>query len=206
MFKWELVADKKGFINHGYSLLALCCYSSEFDAGDQSRRSNNLRSNSNMKAIGIKLDGENERVVGLYDPRRKSGALNGSTGSIIRLPINGTVAETSSCTINISAPLAGMADNSNESLSKMASRDLDNQAGSLISSGLSGLQFGEEGYKFLHIFGQLSDGLRQGVGPFKECHHSKCILSNSPDIVGIKHVNSDAVLFEITNLRYVTRF
>ena len=195
---------QKSYINHGYSLLALCCYTSEFDASDQSPGSNNIRSSSNVKTIGIKLDGENERVVGLCEPKRKSGELNGSTGSIIRLPINGSAAETSSYPINISAPLAGMADNSNESLSKMASRDPNNQVESLINSELSGLQFGKEEYKVLHIFGQLSDGLRKGVEPFKKCPQTKC-LSNSPDIVGIKHVNSDAVLFDIANLHYVTQ-
>ena len=196
---------QKTYINHGYSLLALCCYTSGFDASDQSQGSNNLRSSSNMKTMGIKMDGENESVVGLYEPKRKSGELNGRTGSIIRLPINGSVAETSSYLINISAPLAGMADNSNESLSKMASRDPNNQVESLINSELSGLQFGKEEYKVLHIFGQLSDGLRRGVGPFKKCPQTKCFLSTSPDIVGIKHVNSDAILFDMTNLHHVTQ-
>ena len=196
---------QKSNINHGYSLLALCCYTSELDAGDQSQGSNNIRSNSNVKSIGMKLDGENERVLGLYELRRKSTELNGSSGTIIRLPINGSVTETSSYPINISAPLAGMADNSNESLSKMASGDLNNQAESVINGELSGLQFGKEGYKVLHIFGQLSDGLRQGIGPFKKCPQTKCFLSSSPDIVGTRHVNADAILFDITSLHYVTQ-
>ena len=196
---------QKSNINHGYSLLALCCYTSEFDVSDQSQGSNNRRSNSNVKSIGIKLDGENERVLGLYELRRKSTELNGSSGSIIGLPINGSVAETSSYPINISAPLAGMADNSNESLSKMASGDLNNQAESLINGELPGLQFGKERYKVLHIFGQLSDDLRQGIGSFKKCPQTKCFLSNSADIVGIRHVNADAILFDITSLHYATQ-
>ncbi len=188
---------QKGHRNQGHSLPAVCCYRSKVDASDQSPPRKNT---GNTKPTGIKTDGENKTTRGTFEPNRNSGELNGRTSDIIRLPINGSVAETSSHHINTSAPLTVVRDNSNESL---ASRGLNNATETLMNRRLPRLQFGKEGYKVLHIFEQLSRGNSlQGPAPFKECLQSKCILSSSADVGGTNHINSDAILFDIANLDY----
>lgn len=195
---------QKGQINQGYSLLTLCCANSEFDAGDQSQGSNSASRADDVETSGPNLDAENERARGSYVPREKAKGLYETSSGTARLPANGVAAaETLSFPINISAPPPIVkADNSNENLSEAASRDPKHQQESLIKPTLSGLQFGEEGYKVLHLFGQLSEGERQGLALFKDCRQSKCILSNSADTTGSKHVNSDAIIFDIASIHF----